>query len=58
MPTIHADDKLRIPVIVSGKDRELLLNVRARLEAETNKPITITEVFRIALRELAKVKNV
>lgn len=58
MPTLHSDDRLRIPVIVSGKDRETLLNVRAKLEAETNKPITITEVFRIALRALAESKNI
>jgi hypothetical protein len=58
MPTLQASDKLRIPVIVSGKDREILLIVRAKLEAEANRPITITEVFRIAIRELAKSKNI
>lgn len=56
MPT--SNDTLRIPVIVRGPDREMLLNLRAKLESEIKRPITITEVFRIAMRELAATKQV
>lgn len=53
MPTITADDKIRVPIVFKGDDREALLRLRYKLEKKANKPITITEAIRIAVRAIA-----
>lgn len=54
MPTTSSDVKWRVPnVVLLPPDKELLLKLRAKLEEKYQKPITITEAIRIAIRTLA-----
>lgn len=44
-------------VLLHNDDRNLVIRIKAKIEAEENKTYSIAEIVRIALRELAAIKN-
>ncbi len=54
MPTVF-----QVPSVqLHGDETTLVLRIRAKLEAEENKSISIADIVRLALRELAKAKGI
>lgn len=58
MSTHDGSEIFRAPVILRGDDRNLIIRLRAKIEADENKSTSLAEIIRIALRELAKAKGV
>jgi hypothetical protein len=49
---------IRIPVTLKPEDNDLLIKLRAIIEARSKKRITVAEIVRMALRELAASHNI
>lgn len=57
MPMHDGSETFRAPVILRGEDRNLIIRLRAKLEAKENKSISLAEIIRKALRKLAEIEN-
>ncbi len=49
---------IRIPVTISSDENQLLINLQAVLQSKQQKRLSVAEIVRMALRELAKANNV
>jgi hypothetical protein len=57
-PKVNGKQQQRVPVTLYGSECSLLLNVKHKMEVEAQKPLSISDIMREALRELAKVKGI
>jgi hypothetical protein len=49
---------IRIPVTITHDENQLLINLQAVLQSKVQKRLSVAEIVRMALRELAKANNV
>lgn len=56
MPTPSEAPFIRVPIMLRGKECEQFMKLKAKLENDIKRPITIAAVIRLALDTLAKQK--